>query len=209
MDAKLRRRAGCSVKAGLPALPRFIFGYSSSVTPECGGVSEKQISGYTVAYGQDETQFPIYVVAIAAVVLLIAAFVHGGTILLALGIAAAGITYYNFPLLETGRPRLGANEYGIFIEGFGVIRWSAIDRIDLVPIAVRVLTLHELQIALKVPLGQALVSDWRKLPAYRLLMRLPWSMTHNNVVRVNLDPFDKEPGEIHRTLVRMWRYYRS
>lgn len=172
-------------------------------------MSEHQISGYTVAYGQDETQFPIYVVAVAAAVLIAAAFVYGGTLLLALGVAAAGITYYNYPLLETGRPRLGANEYGVFIEGFGVIRWSAIDRIDLVPIAVRVLTLHELQIGLKVPLGQALVSDWRKLPVYRLLMRLPWSMTHNNVIRVNLDPFDKEPDEIHRTLQRMWRYYRS
>ena len=172
-------------------------------------MSENQISGYTVAYGQDETQFPIYVVAVAAAVLIAAAFVYGGTLLLALGVAAAAIAYYNYPLLETGRPRLGANEYGVFIEGFGVIRWSAIDRIDLVPIAVRVLTLHELQIGLKVPLGQALVSDWHKLPVYRLLMWLPWSMTHNNVIRVNLDPFDKEPDEIHRTLQRMWRYYRS
>jgi hypothetical protein len=29
------------------------------------------------------------------------------------------------------------------------------------------------------------------------------------VVRVNLEPFDRTPDEIHRTFLRMWRYYRS
>ena len=40
-------------------------------------------------------------------------------------------------------------------------------------------------------------------------MRLPWTMTYNNMIRITLDPFDKEPGEIHRTFLRMWRHYRS
>ena len=44
---------------------------------------------------------------------------------------AAGFTYYNMPLLETGRPTIGANQYGIFIQAFGLIRWRAIERIDL------------------------------------------------------------------------------
>ena len=58
---------------------------------------------------------------------------------------AAAVTYYNVPLLER-RPTIGANQYGIFIQGFGLIRWRAIDRIDLVEIAVRASTIHELQI---------------------------------------------------------------
>jgi len=28
-------------------------------------------------------------------------------------------------------------------------------------------------------------------------------------VRVNLEPFDQPPEAIHRTFLRMWRYYRS
>ena len=78
-----------------------------------------------------------------------------------------------------------------------------------VEIAERAMTVHELQIALDGPLGSALVADWRKRPAYRLLMRLPWRMDHRGVVRVNLEPFDRTPEEIHRTFLRMWRYYRS
>lgn len=172
-------------------------------------MNESDVGGYTVAYGRDETQFPAYVMLVAAVIFLFAAFYTGWTMLFAIGAVAAGGAYYNFPLLETGRPRLGANQYGVFIEGFGVIRWSAIDKIDLVPIAVRVLTINELQIALKMPLQSALMADWRKMPWHRLLMRLPWSMSYDNVIRINLDPFEREPEDIHRALVRMWRYYRS
>lgn len=172
-------------------------------------MDERDVGGYSVAYGRDETQFPVYVLAVLAAAFLAAAWITGLTIWFALGAAAAGAAYYNFPLLETGRATLGANQYGIFIQDFGLIRWRAIDRIDLVAFAERASTVHELQIALNMRLSSALVADWRKLPFYRSLMRLPWSMAHSNVVRVNLEPFDQPPDEIHRTLMRMWRYYRS
>lgn len=172
-------------------------------------MNERDVSGYTVAYERGEAQFPVWVMAAAAAILMPVSFMGGGIVTFILGLVAGSVAYFNYPLLETGRPRLGANQYGVFIEGFGVIAWRAVDRIDLVPIAVRALTINELQIALKQPLGSALVADWRGMPYYRLLMRLPWSMTHNNVVRVNLEPFEGSPEDIHRTLTRMWRHYRS
>jgi hypothetical protein len=172
-------------------------------------VDERDVGGYSVTYNRDEIQFPVYVVAVLAVAFLAGGFVTGQTIWLALGAAAAGVTYYNYPLLESKRPTLGANQYGIFIQGFGLIRWRAIDRIELVALADRASTVHELQIGLNMLLGSALVADWRKLPFYRSLMRLPWAMGHSNVVRVNLEPFSEAPEEIHRTLVRLLRYYRS
>jgi hypothetical protein len=172
-------------------------------------VDERNVGGYAVTYNRDEIQFPVYVVAILAAVLLAAAWVTGQTLWLVLGVIGTAIAYYNFPLLETGRPTLGANQYGIFIQGFGLIRWRAIDRIDVVEIAQRANTIHELQIGLNMLLSNALVADWRKLPFYRSLMRLPWSMGASNVVRINLEPFSEPPDEIARTLTRLWRYYRS
>jgi hypothetical protein len=172
-------------------------------------VEENQAGGYSVTYNRDEIQFPVYVMAGLTVVLVGAAWVTGQTLWLILGAAAAGVTYYNYPLLETRRPTLGANQYGIFIQGFGLIRWRAIDRIDIIEIAERANTLHELQIGLNMLLSSALVADWRKLPFYRSLMRLPWSMGQSNVVRINLEPFSEAPDEIHRTLLRLWRHYRS
>jgi hypothetical protein len=172
-------------------------------------VDERNVGGYSVTYNRDEIQFPVYVIAVLAVVLLGSAWVSGETLWLALGVAAAGVVYYNFPLLETWRPTLGANQYGIFIQGFGLIRWRAIDRIEIVEIAERANTIHELQIGFNMLLSSALVADWRKLPFWRSLMRLPWTMGASNVVRVSLDPFNEPPEEIQRTLVRLWRYYRS
>ena len=172
-------------------------------------MNEDDFKGYTVAYGRDETQFPAYLFGVLAAIMLAAGIYTMQTIWFALGFAFAGFAFYNFPLLETGRPVIGANEYGIFIQGFGIIRWSAVGKVDLVPIAVRILTIHELQIGLKVPLGQALIADWRRTSWWRQLMRLPWSMTHQNIIRINLEPFDQQPEEIHRTLERMWKHYRS
>ena len=172
-------------------------------------MDERDAGGYSVSYGREEVRFPVLVVATLAAGCLAAAFFTGQTIWAALGVAGAGFTYYNFPLLESGRPTLGANQYGIFIQAFGLVRWRAVDKIELIAIAERDTTIHELQIGLKVPLNSALVADWRKQPLYRSLMRLPWTMTHDNVVRIKLGPFDHPPDEIHRTLLRMWRYYRS
>jgi hypothetical protein len=170
---------------------------------------ERRAGGYSVAYSRDDIHFPVYVTAAVAAIFLAVAWITGAVAWLAFSLAAAGFTYYNLPLLETGRPTIGANQYGIFIQAFGLIRWRAIKRIDLVPIAERAMTVHELQIVLDAPLASALVADWRKQPFYRSLMRLPWRMDHGGTVRINVEPFDQPPDEIHRTFVRMWRYYRS
>jgi len=170
---------------------------------------ESSVGGYSVAYSRDDTYFPVYITAALAAIFVTAAWIAGAVYWLAPALAAAAFTYYNLPLLETGRPTIGANQYGIFIQAFGLIRWRAIERIDLAEIAERAMSVHELQIVLNTPVSSALVVDWRRQPRYRLLMRLPWRMNHTNMVRVNLEPFDQPPEMIHRTFLRMWRYYRS
>lgn len=172
------------------------------------GAALEELAGYKVSYDR-ESPFPVYVLGFLAALLLAGAFATRMWVLFGLGVAAASLAYYNFPLTESRKARLGANQYGVFIDGFGLVQWRAIDRIDLGVIAVRAMTLHELRIGLKQPLGRALIADWRRVPWWRMLMRLPWKMTGDNVVAVKLDPFDQEPEAIHRTLQRMWRYYRS
>ncbi|MBX9926250.1 MAG: hypothetical protein K2Y05_07820 [Hyphomicrobiaceae bacterium] len=172
-------------------------------------MTDNRTTGYTVAYGRDEAPVPVYIATAVAAVLLTAAAWRAEPILGAIGLAVAGFAFYNLPLAEVGRPRMGANQYGIFIEGFGIVQWRAVDEIKLVEIAVRSWTLNELQIKLKQPLGKALIADWRKQPLLRRLMRLPWRMTHDNTIRISLDAFDTEPGDIERTFLRMWRHYRG
>src|SRR6202008_2261754 len=158
---------------------------------------ESNVGGYSVAYGRDDSYFPVYITAALALIFLTASWLTGTLYWLPLALAAAAFTYYNIPLLETGRPTIGANQYGIFIQAFGLLRWRAIERIDLVEIAERAMTVHELQITLNPPLPRALVADWPKQPVHRLLMRLPWRMDHKGILRVSLEPFDRPPDEIH------------
>ena len=66
-------------------------------------MEENQAGGYSVTYNRDEIQFPVYVMAGLTLVLLGAAWFTGQTLWLILGAAAAGVTYYNYPLLETRR----------------------------------------------------------------------------------------------------------
>jgi len=171
--------------------------------------SDPYQSGYAVGYGLELGQVRVYGVGAIGVGLLFAAFSMGSLIALVLGLAAICIAVYFFPLIETGRPRIGANQYGIFVEGLGLLAWSGIREVKLVSIAVRTLMTHELQIHLSQPLERVLIADWRKLPWYRQIMHLPWQMSHDNVVRIPLTAFARPALEVHRQFERLFKFYKT
>jgi hypothetical protein len=163
--------------------------------------------GYHLAYGKDSGDFRFNVMAILAV---LAFGMYAATrfdAILVFAVATACVAYYFYPLKER-KPRIGAGQYGIFIDGFGLISWRAIADIQHVVFASRFSETDELQIRLKSSLDSALLADWRRLPIWRLLMKLPWTMTHDNVVRIPLAPFELPPEDIHRQFFRLWKHYR-
>src|SRR5512136_1240854 len=147
-------------------------------------VSQDDFHGYTLAYEREEIQFPVYVVTFIGGCFAVAGAVTDNVVLIALALAAFGFAYYNYPLLETGRPRLGAGQYGIFAEGLGIIAWRAIKEVEMLKVDMRGAMSNELRITLHEPLERALLADWRKRPFYRFLMRLPWSMVGKDVIRI-------------------------
>lgn len=162
--------------------------------------------GIILPYGGEEAGRFHALAAIAAVSTAVYV-VYGYVFALAIALLTACGAYYFFPFTEK-RPRLGANQYGLFIDGLGLIAWRSILDLSLVTYSIRTLEISELQIKLRQPLGSALLVDWRQLPLWRLMMRLPWTMGHDNIIRVKLQPFSPPPEEIHRSIERMWRYYR-
>lgn len=172
-------------------------------------VSDERISGYLVAYEQEELHFPVYILALIAVAFIAAGVVKQIPILTALAIVPLTGFFYNLPLLETGRWRLGASQYGFLLEGMGLIDWRAIDGIDLAGRDDRGAVNMELHVELKVPIGQALILDWRRRSFLRSLMRLPWSWAAPRTLRIPLDIMDKPADEIHKTVQQMWRFYRG
>jgi hypothetical protein len=162
--------------------------------------------GFILPYSRSEA--PRFHVLAAISAATFAAWLTWGYQLLSITAILAGCSaYYFFPFTER-RPRLGANQYGLFVDGFGLIAWRAIGDITLVTYSVRTLEMEELHIKLNQPVGGALFVDWRRLPVWRLLMRLPWTMGHDNIVRINLQPFAPPAEEVVKTMHRMWRFYR-
>ena len=100
-------------------------------------MSQNHTHGYTLAYERDELQFPVYVVALIGAGFTAAAIAFDNIFLFGVALCAFGFAYYNYPLLETGRPRLGAGQYGILAEGLGIIAWRAIKELDMVAVDMR------------------------------------------------------------------------
>jgi hypothetical protein len=169
---------------------------------------EVMYRGFALPYGTNRGGFRFYFMAFVAV-MAFGLYVSGGhQLMLPIGIAAGSIAYYFYPLIE-GRPRIGANEYGVFCDGLGLIPWREVNDILLREFAVRNMSNKELHIQLKRDLDHALIADWRRQKLYRILMKLPWKLGPDNLVRVRLEPFGPAPEQIHATMLRLWRYYGS
>lgn len=162
--------------------------------------------GFGVPYGRDSAS-RCYGLAFVSAALFIGFIASGSRIALALGVAAAMGAYYFLPLINAKRPRLGANQYGVFVDGFGIIDWRAISEMRIQTTAIRSIEQRELQIQLSRDLNRALMADWRRLPYWRLLMRLPWTMTPDNMLRIDMTPFATEPDTVLEQLNRMRRFY--
>jgi hypothetical protein len=171
--------------------------------PELPGYLQE---GFILPYNRAEAA-RFHVLAFIAAASFAAWMNWGFQLLSILAILSGCSAYYFFPFTES-RVRLGANQYGLFIDGFGLIAWRAIEDVSFVTYSVRTLEMEELHIKLKRPVQSALLADWRRLAIWRLLMRLPWTMGYDNIVRINLQPFRPPADQIHRTIHRMWKFYR-
>ena len=175
------------------------------MTPEKSDVPI--MSGYRIGYAKGKGEFRVYICLVLSAVFFTVWYFSGSEIVLVLALFFGGAGYYFYPLIESGKMRLGAGEHGIFIEGLGIIPWRAIVSITNSMYSIRTIEVNELTIKLAGPLPKMLVADWRSLPRYRLLMKLPWSMGRDNIVRVKLEPLDGRPDEIVDALNRNWRYF--
>ena len=96
--------------------------------------------GFILPYNRAEAARFHVLAAITAATF--AAWLTWGYQLLSITAILAGCSaYYFFPFTES-RVRLGANQYGLFIDGFGLISWRAISDISLVTYSVQIGRAH-------------------------------------------------------------------
>ncbi len=162
---------------------------------------------FTVCYGSGRGDFRVYVTGFIGLACIIFFVVSGEPLGLALALPFLCAAFYFFPLLEKKVPRLGANQYGIFIDGFGLIDWRSIKEIAVKTYAVRSIRNEQLTIELSRSVEQSLIKDWRDVPIYRLLMKLPWNLKGERTIVIVLEPFSVNSEEILSTLRRMKDVY--
>lgn len=165
------------------------------------------MTGYAVGYAPAKGEFRVYISLVLAAGFVLGYYIRQSEIALLVASLFLIAAYYYYPLVETGKVRLGAGEHGVFIEGFGVIPWRSIGDIRLVKVALRTMQNDELHIQLSRGLPDALMADWRSMPYHRLLMRLPWTMGKDNIVRVKLEPFAGKPEDIVAALKRNRKFF--
>lgn len=165
--------------------------------------------GFTVAYEQDELQFPVWVLLVLTAMLFYASLSQRSAVLMLLGLFPGCFAFYNFPLLEIGKTRLAANQDTLFVEGLGLVAWRFIESINLAEVVVRGSVYKEADIAIAVPLATALLQDARNARLPRRLMRKPYYLKSGPTLRVPLDIFDRPPDDIVSALTRIWTYNKA
>ncbi|MEL6872660.1 MAG: hypothetical protein AAFO62_07680 [Pseudomonadota bacterium] len=163
--------------------------------------------GYAIGYARGKGTFRVYILGVGALIFLTVAVSSGSQLALILGSAGLVAAFFFYPLIETGKARIGANQYGVFIEGFGLIAWRGIAGLRIAKRAIRNITVHELEITLSRTMDGAVMADWRNLPYHRLLMRLPWRMPSDDKLLIDLEPFGLEPKTILNEIQRRWSYF--
>lgn len=170
-------------------------------------MNEEINTGLAMPYAKDKGATRVYIAFGMGALFAAFSILRGSEISLIFALLSFAISYHFYPLIETGKPRIGAGEHGVFIEGFGVIPWRSVADISVSTYAIRSIEVNELHIKLSRALPGALSADWRSMPWYRLAMKLPWKMGADNTVRINLEPFTGRADEIATAFNRRRRFF--
>lgn len=164
-------------------------------TPETGarprslGVNYLSGSGDMMVYGG--------VVVFALGVL--AFFVQGNPVFLAMCPIGLVVSAYFYPLIEKGVVRLGADQRGMYFESIGIVPWEAITAVHHQQRALRTLRLHTLFVELT-GAPKDVISEPDPAPFWKQFMAKA-AKSHGSVVTVELHPLAKDPVELVNRLL--------
>jgi len=172
-------------------------------------LDERNVGGYSVAYRRDDIHFPVYITAALAAVFFTAAWITGAAYWLALAVTAAGFTYYNILVGDRAAHHWRQSVWHLYpslradpVASHRAYRSRSDRRArDDRPRSYRLCSTH-LSTALSLSTGASSRSN-RFADALAVVHGPPRRGAGQvRTVRPAAD-------EIHRTFLRMWRYYRS
>jgi len=141
--------------------------------------SDENASGASpFAIGFERTNGPgiVFGSIILGIALLVIGLVTGQGLLAIAAIAPLGVAFWHYPMIEKGKPQLGANEDGLFVERIGFIDWGSIRMIDLSKTSVRNIELVKLNVLLNRSLDTAIAKK-QQFPFWKKVMMRNWTIS--------------------------------
>lgn len=154
---------------------------------------------FTVGFNRGQSEGIVYGSLLLGILFAVIGIVGGLPLLAVAAIAPLGIAYWHYPMIEKGRPQLGANEDGLYVERIGFIDWAAIRMTDVKRTSVRNIELVRLDVLLTRPLDNA-VTKSQTFPVWKKFMMRNWKRTPREhgreLIAINLHTLAADPEEI-------------
>jgi hypothetical protein len=145
------------------------------------------------AYYKFEAGAPLAYGGLAvAVVLAIAAKGAGSAALWVAAAAALLIALHNWPLVRQLSTAMSVSDYGVFLDGLGLVGWNGINAARVEERKLGKTTLPELVLDVD---AEALKTVMARTPAggFRRLQYRPWRVAGGHLLRVDLQPLGVDP----------------
>ncbi|POF34825.1 hypothetical protein [Roseibium marinum] len=162
--------------------------------------SEQQAAvAFTVSFNRSQSEVIVYGCLLLGV-LFAAIGLFTGIYLLALAaVAPIAMAYWHYPMIERGKPQLGANEEGLYVERIGFIDWTAIRMTDVKRKTVRNIEQARLDVLLTRPLDNALTRA-QAFPFWKKYMKRNWKRSRREhgreLIAIDLHTLAADPDEI-------------
>lgn len=150
---------------------------------------------FAVPYRKGSGEGLVYGGLIAGAIALAVFMTAGEPLYVAVAFVGLAATYYFYPLIETGRPQLGANDDGLYVAGIGFVDWAEIAQLELFRTSVRMIVMNTLIVTLARPLDEAVVKREKRSP-WRLAMTRCYTRKSPTRIEIPLHPLRGDADEI-------------
>lgn len=163
---------------------------------------------FTVGFNRSQSEGLVYGSLLLGLIFAAIGIAGGMPLLAVASLAPIAIAYWHYPMIEKGRPQLGANEDGLYVERIGFIDWAAIRMTDVKRTSVRNIDVIRLDVLLTRPLDNAVVKS-QTVPFWKKFMMRNWKLTPREhgreLIAVNLHTLAADPDEI-LTRIRAFKF---
>lgn len=154
---------------------------------------------FTVGFNRSQSESIVYGSLILGILFAVIGIVGNLPLLALAALAPLAIAFWHYPMIEKGKPQLGANEDGLYVERIGFIDWAAIRMTDVKRTSVRNIELVRLDVLLTRSLDDA-VTKAQTFPVWKKFMMRNWKRTPREhgreLIAINLHTLAADPEEI-------------